>query len=118
MTRVWGRIHNSDGSRTWQAFETDDNGYDDAPNLIWLQNVLLLNLNESPFYADWGIPIQQTLATSVFPDYYTAKIQQRFTAYFASVVVTRIYSSDISYSVNVTTRTGYQVSQKISQAET
>lgn len=117
MTRVWGRVA-SNGTRKWQAFETDSNGYDDAPNIIWLQNALLLNLNESPFYADWGIPIQQTLATSVFPDYYTSKTQQRFSAYFPSVVITRVSASDLSYSVNITTKTGYKVSQRISQAET
>lgn len=117
MTRVWGRV-TTNGTRKWQAFETDSNGYDDAPNIIWLQNVLLLNLNESPFYADWGIPLQQTLATSIFPDYYTSQTQQRFSAYFPSVVITRISSSDVSYSVNVTTQTGYKVSQNISQAET
>ena len=118
MTRVWGRKTQSDGTRQWQAFETDANGYDDAPNFIWLQNVLLLNLNESPFYADWGIPVQPTLATSVFPDYYTSLTQQRFSAYFPSCVITRVSSDQIAYSVNITTRTGYQVSQKLSQAET
>ena len=118
MTRVWGRRTGADGTRTWEAFETDDSGYDDAPNFIWLQNVLLLNLNESPFYSDWGIQVQQTLATSVFPDYYTSLTQQRFSQYFTSCVITRVSSSSISYSVNITTSTGLQVSQKLSQAET
>lgn len=118
MTRVWGRETQSDGTRTWVAFETDDNGYDDMPNFIWLQNALLLNTNESPFYADWGIPVQRTLATSVYPDYYTAQTQQRFSQYFPSCSISRISSTtDVAYSVNITTKTGVQVSQKLSQAE-
>lgn len=118
MTRVWGRVTQSDGSRTWQAFETDENGSDDMPNFIWLQNALLLNTNESPFYADWGIPVQRTLATAIYPDYYTAKTQQRFSQYFPSCSISRIQGADVSYSVNITTKSGVQVSQKLSQAET
>ena len=118
MTRVWGRRTADDGTRSWEAFETDAEGYNDAPYFIWLQNVLLLNLNESPFYSDWGIPVQQTLATSVFPDYYTSQTQQRFSQYFPSCVIARVSSSAVSYSVNITTSRGIQVSQKLSQAET
>lgn len=117
MTRVWGRETASDGTRSWVAFETDSSGSDDCPNFIWLQQALLLNLNESPFYADWGIPVQQTLATSVYPDYYTAKTQQRFSQYFPSCSIARVSSSDVAYSVNITTKTGIKVSQTLSQAE-
>lgn len=118
MTRVWGRETGAGGVRVWEAFETDSAGVDDYPNFIWLQQALLLNLNESPFYADWGIPVQQTLATSIYPDYYTAKTQKRFSSYFPSCSISRIPSSDVSYSVNITTKSGVKVSQSLSQAET
>lgn len=117
MTRVWGRRFATDGSRSWEAFETDSSGSDDYPNFIWLQQALLLRLNESPFYADWGIPVQQTLATSIYPDYYTAKTQQRFSQYFPSCSISRVSSMEVGYSVNITTKTGVKVSQTLSQAE-
>lgn len=118
MTRVWGRIWNgTKTSRTWTAFETDDSGSDDLPNFIWLQNALLLRLNESPFYATWGIPVVPTLASQVNPDYYTALMQQRFSNYFSSCVISRVSSTQISYNVSIVTRSGITVNQTYSQAE-
>lgn len=121
MTRVWGRVHSDPGSstdaRTWQAYETDSSGSDDLPNFIWLQNALLLRLNESPFYADWGIPVQQTLLTQVFPDYYTALTQRRFSQYFASCIISRTSSTSPEYGVSIVTQTGISVNQKLSQAQ-
>lgn len=121
MTRVWGRVHSNPGAstdtRTWKAFETT-NGSDDQPNVIWLQNALLLRTNESPFYADWGIPVQQTLITQVLPDYYTALTQRRFSQYFASCIISRQSSMAPNYAVSVVTKTGFTFNQTLSQAET
>lgn len=118
MTRVWGRVHNSDGTRTWEAYETATDGSDDMPNFIWMQNVLLLWLNESPFYSNWGVPVQKTLATQVFPDYYMALTQQRFSQYFASCIITRLTQTAPSYRVSIVTKTGIKVDQTLSQAQT
>ena len=118
MTRVWGRVHNNDGTRTWQAYETSDSGSDDLPNFIWLQNALLLNTNESPFYANWGVPVQQTMITQIFPDYYMNLMQQRFSQYFASCVISRVTSKDATYQVNIVTNSGITVNQTLSQAQT
>ncbi len=115
MTRVWGLK-----AGAWTAFETDSSGSDDLPNLIWLQNALLLNTNESPFYADWGIPVRRTLITGIFPGYYVALTQNRFSKYFASCVITQATSTvvtNISYSVNVTTKSGFTFNQTYSQAQ-
>ena len=117
MTRVWGRVHNPDGTRTWEAYETSD-GSDDMPNFIWLQNVLLLWLNESPFYADWGVPVHRTLATQFFPDYYLALTQQRFSQYFSSCIITRLTQDAPEYQVSIVTKTGIPVNQTLSQAQT
>ena len=122
MTRVWGRVHSKPGAttdtRTWQAFETDDTGSDDLPNFIWLQNALLLRIDESPFYSDWGIPVQQTLISQVFPDYYTSIMQRRFSQYFASCIISRQSTTTPSYGVSIVTLTGISVNQMLSQAET
>ncbi|MBR8147079.1 hypothetical protein [Burkholderia vietnamiensis] len=87
--RTWGRIHNQDGSYRWVAVTTDANGYNDNVYLTTLCQVLKLNLGESPFYANYGIPAQQTVVTQVFPDYYAMVTQQQFAPYFASLAIVR-----------------------------
>ncbi|WP_077395442.1 hypothetical protein [Bombella intestini] len=81
--RVWTRVHQPDGRRVWKAV-TGDQG-----NIAWLQNALLLQLGESPFWADWGIPVQQTLVSRVWPDYYLNLTQRRFRDIFPSLQITR-----------------------------
>jgi hypothetical protein len=76
----------------------------------WLQ----LNLGESPFYANAGIPAQQTVITQVFPDYYAMIAQTVFSAAFASLTIQRVPNfSPPTYQVNVTTHTGAQLSQVV-----
>lgn len=118
MSRVWARIHNDDGTRTWQAIETTSAGSNDNLNFIWLQNVLLLNINESPFYSDWGVPVHQTMVSQILPDYYMSLIQRRFSEYFASVIINRISATTPTYSISVTSATGFTATQKYSQAQT
>lgn len=81
--RVWTRVMGSDGKRTWQPVDNDQG------NIAWLQNSLLLQLGESPFWADWGIPVQQTLVSRVWPDYYLNMTQQRFRDVFPTLQITR-----------------------------
>lgn len=100
--RIWGRVTNPDGSRSWVAVETNpvtgDNSY---VYLTQLCQVLLLNLGESPFYASYGLPAEQSLIAQVSPDYYMARVQQQFAQYFASLVVTKTQNSPPAYSISV-----------------
>ncbi|HDR9497034.1 TPA: hypothetical protein QDC06_000219 [Burkholderia cepacia] len=91
--RVWGRIINEDGSKTWVQVSTDASGYNDNCYLTALCQALKLNLGESPFYANVGIPQQQTIMTQVFPDFYISKIQQQYAQYFASLTIIRVPGS-------------------------
>jgi hypothetical protein len=86
MARVWGRNNNSG---QWIQIATDAAGNNDAVNLTWLAQVLLLNLNESPFWGDWGIPAQQSIETQIPPDYYVVLTQQRFAQYFPSLIISK-----------------------------
>ncbi|WP_260426971.1 hypothetical protein [Burkholderia cenocepacia] len=72
---------------------TDANGYDDNVYLTTLCQVLKLNLGESPFYANYGIPAQQTVVTQVFPDFYAMATQQQFAPHFASLAIVRVPGS-------------------------
>lgn len=78
-----------------------------------LAQVLLLNLGESPFYADRGIPAVQSIITQVFPDYYVAYTQQKFAPYFASLIVSKQPLPDPTYNINVTTHQGVKINASI-----
>lgn len=105
--RTWGRITDEFGNKTWVEVTTDANGYNDSVMLTTICQVLKLNLGESPFYANYGIPAQQTVVTQVFPDYYAAQVQSQFSDAFASLAITRVPSSNPPvYNVNVVTHSG------------
>ena len=105
--RTYGRITNPDGSKTWQEVTTDANGFNDAVWLTTLCQVLLLNLNESPFYANYGLPDQQAIIQQVAPDYYVFRTQQLFARYFASLIIAKDPAADQpTYTVSVITQQG------------
>lgn len=80
--KIWTRKWQEDGTRKW--IEVTGN----QAIIAWLQNVLLLQLGEEPFYADWGIPVTQTLANRYWPDYYLNLIQQRFADQVSFIKIT------------------------------
>jgi hypothetical protein len=87
--RVYGRIYDEEGNYTWQVVETDASGYNDAVHLTALVQVLQLQTGESPFYAKSGIPAEQSVQTQVAPDYYVMRIQQQYSGFFASLIITK-----------------------------
>jgi hypothetical protein len=112
--RAWGRITNPDGSKTWAVAQTDVNGNNDAFYITALAQCLKLNLSESPFYANSGIPQYQTIMTQVFPDFYVSRIQQQYAQFFASLTITRVPNvSPPQYNVRAVTHTGAIISQNI-----
>src|SRR5690242_18433303 len=100
--RIYGRITNPDGSKAWVKVSTDANGSSDMVYLTNLAQVLLLNLGESPFYANYGIPAHPSVVSQVFPDFYVAYTQQKFAQYFASLLVSKQPLPDPTYTINVT----------------
>lgn len=87
--RTYGRIYNSDGTYKWVEVTTDANGDHSNVWLTTLAQTLRLNLGESPFYANYGIPAYQSVVTQVMPDYYAMKTQQQFSGHFASLIIAR-----------------------------
>jgi hypothetical protein len=104
--RIWGRNYAPDGSYTWVKVEPDANGNTDYLYVTQLIQVLKLNLNESPFYADFGIPAQQSVVTQIFPDFYVNQTQTQFSARFASLTVSKVANPEPTYNVNITTHQG------------
>jgi hypothetical protein len=90
------------GTPTWNMVTTDPFGSNEYVYLTWLVQVIQLNLGESPFYADWGIPAVQSVIQQIFPDFYMSVIQQKFQQYFASLIISRVPNTvQPTYNVNV-----------------
>ena len=85
---------------------TDANGYNDAVYLTTLCQVLQLNLNESPFYSNFGLPAVPDVLQQVQPDFYMTRIQQQFAPYFASLIITKLGSDPPAYRINVVQNNG------------
>ena len=87
--RVYGRTTDVNGNKTWWVVTTDSAGFNDGVYLTALAQCLLMYTNESPFWADWGIPAKQSVIAQVAPDYAVSIMQQRFAQFFASLIITR-----------------------------
>lgn len=111
--RTWGRVYAPDGSYTWTEVSTDANGFNDQVYITDLIQVLKLNLGESPFYADYGIPAVQSIAQQVAPDFYVARTQAQFAAYFANLVVSKESVPTPTYNVAITTNSGVKIRMQI-----
>ena len=119
--RTYGRIFalNPDGSRQvpqppgypyWEVVTTDAAGFDTPVYLTTLCQNFLLNLNESPFFANYGLPAQQSVLQQVQPDYYVAQIQRQFAQYFASLIISKVPNvPNPTYNVAVVTPQGSKI---------
>lgn len=87
--RTWGRVFAEDGSWTWVQINTTPTGANGDVYAVTLVQCLKLNLGESPFYSNLGIPQQPTMISQVYPDYYMNYIQQYFAPNFASLTLSR-----------------------------
>jgi hypothetical protein len=115
--RTYGRVYATDGSYQWIVVESDPvTGADDAVWLTTLLQALQLNLGESPFYAQYGIPDEQSIAQQLWPDYNVAVTQQQFAPYFAALIIAREPGAQSpTYNVNVTTNTGVKITATVAK---
>lgn len=107
--RIFGRYTDASGNKKWTVVETAPNGSNDAVYLVNLIQVLLLNLGESPFYANYGIPAKPSVVQQVFPDFYVTRTQQLFSSFFASLIIIKQPSRTPTYNVSVITHQGQQI---------
>ena len=112
--RTWGRVFPEEGQPFWVEVSTDQNGQNDAVWITTLAQCLLLGLGESPFYANLGIPAQQSVQTGVPPDYYVAALQQFFAPFFASLTISRNPGLPPSYNLGIVTHSGVSLNPQVS----
>lgn len=112
--RTWGRVTDANGNKSWVAVETDVNGDSSYVWLTTLIQTLKLGLGESPFYAHYGIPAQQSIVQQVYPDYYVNMAQQQFAGYFASLTISKVDgAANPTYSIEVVFRSGVSYQENI-----
>lgn len=78
------RTYGRDSQGRWHTI-TDQNNI----MLTTLQQVLKLQLGESPFFSADGIPAQRSVLQQIPPDAYVRQVQRRFAPYFASLIINR-----------------------------
>jgi hypothetical protein len=112
--RTWGRPKNPDGTNgPWTLVQTEANGRNDHVMLTALAQVLLLNMGESPFWADWGIPAKYSVISQLFPDYSVTLTQQRFASSFAALLVAREDDPTPTYNITATTNVGVVLNRQV-----
>jgi hypothetical protein len=89
--RNWGRTAPDEfGNQTWVEIVPDpQTGLLDLIYFAALAQTLRLNLNESPFYSNFGLPAQQSVLTQIPPDFYVQRTQAAYAPYFASLIISR-----------------------------
>ena len=98
---------------TWVPVVTAPNGDESAVWFTTLIQCLLLNLNEDPRFASYGIPAQQSVLTQIFPDFYTYQTQSFFAPHFLNLTVQKQNSPTPTYNINAITFSGAQLSAVI-----
>lgn len=105
--RTYGRING-----VWTEVDTDVNGFNDQVWLTTLAQCIKLTPGESPFYAQYGIPAQQSVISQVLPTFYVSQLQTLFAQYFASLTISQDATASAltpTYNVNVLTNQGSQI---------
>lgn len=100
--RIYGRVLNQDGSRTWVEVDQAPDGETGYVYLTNLIQVLKLNYGESPFWGNWGIPARDSVQTQVPPDFYVNFTQQNFAPRFAALTVAKVGDLPPTYQINST----------------
>jgi hypothetical protein len=112
--RVYGRTTDELGNKSWVVIQTDSAGNNEYVYVTALVQVLKLNLGESPFYGNFGIPARQSVMQQLAPDFYVAFIQSQYSQYFASLIIYKaaaVFPPRPTYNISVlmTTGTKFQV---------
>ena len=115
--RTWGRIYDQFGQNPqWVEVVTDANGFNDYVYATTLIQNLLLNLGESPFYGQNGIPAQRSVIQQIFPDFYVNQIQQQFAQFFASLNITKVQGTPTpTYNVAIVTNQGATINTQVAK---
>ena len=107
--RTYGRGTNG----LWYEVDTDTNGSDDDCWLTTVAQVAASQLNESPFYPNYGLPGRESITSRTHPDYWIGKIREQFAQYFTNIAIVKtvdITNNTPTYNIDVLKLSGSAVS--------
>lgn len=103
------RTYGRDESGKWLKVETDSNGFNDSVYLTTLIQNLKLAPQESPFFAENGIPANGSVIQQILPTFYVNRIQQQFSQYFSSLQIALAESDPPAYTISAITNSGSKI---------
>lgn len=103
------RTYGRDKSGNWVAVSTDDNGFNDSVYLTTLVQNLKLAPQESPFYANHGIPANGSVIQQILPTFYVNRLQQQFSPFFSSLQIALMGTDPPVYSISAITLSGSKI---------
>lgn len=107
--RTYGR--NSEGK--WVVVETDSEGFSDAVWLTTLVQNIRLAPQESPFFAQNGIPVYGSIIQQIIPTFYVNKMQKEFSDHFTSLKITLESQDPPVYNISAVTKLGSKIINKV-----
>lgn len=103
------RTYGRDANGKWVTVETDSNGFNDAVYLTTLIQNLKLEPQESPFFAENGIPANGSVVQQILPTFYVNRTQQQFSQYFSSLQIALSESDPPVYTISAITNSGSKI---------
>lgn len=103
------RTYGRDTEGKWVTVTTDGNGFNDSVYLTTLVQNLKLAPQESPFFANHGIPANGSVIQQILPTFYVNRLQQQFSEYFSSLQIALVASEPPRYDISVITNSGSKV---------
>ncbi len=109
--RTWGR--NAQGQ--WVEVSTSSTGDNSEVWLTTFAQSLKLNLGESPFWGNYGIPAQTSVQLQTAPDFYVSQMQQAFAPYFVALSTQRTTGNNGEpiYNISAILNNGVIVSAEV-----
>ena len=103
------RTYGRDANGKWVLVVPDENGFNDSIYLTTLIQNLKLAPQESPFFANNGIPAQSSVIQQVLPTYYVDRLQRQFSQYFSSLQIAMVRDDPPVYNISAITNAGSKI---------
>ncbi|SMG37148.1 hypothetical protein [Cedecea sp. NFIX57] len=103
------RTYGRDASGKWVMVSADDNGFNDAIYLTTLVQNLRLSPQESPFFANHGIPASGSVIQQILPTFYVNRLQQQFSPHFSSLQIALMDVDPPVYNISAITNSGSKI---------